>query len=97
MKTITTYADLIALFNEDTTRELHLHIERDCGTHIVSFYISTEDEKVAEGVMNIGTNDDATYTDALAWAVLYDCTDNFTTITEYDSLVAGTNPGVIRA
>jgi hypothetical protein len=97
MKNITTHADLIELFNEDTTRDLHLHMERDCGTHSVAFYISTEDEKVAEGVMDTETNEDAEYTDELAWAVLDDCYDGFVTVTEYDSLVAGTNPGTVRA
>jgi len=96
MKTITTAAELIELFNEDTTRELHLHMERNCGTHSVSFYISTEDEKVAEGVMDTETNDDAEYTDELAWAVLDDCYDGFVTVTEYDSLAAGTRPAIVR-
>lgn len=97
MKNITTRAELIQLFNADTTCELHLHMERDCGTHSISFFIATGDEKVAEGVMNTETNDDAEYTDELAWAVLDDCYDGFFTVTEYDSLVAGTNPGTIRA
>jgi hypothetical protein len=97
MKNITTHAELIELFNEDITRELHLHIERDCGTHSVSFYISTKDEKVAEGVMDTETNDHAEYNDELAWAVLEDCYNGFVTVTEYDSLVAGTNRGTVRA
>jgi hypothetical protein len=97
MKTITTHAELIELFNEDAARELHLHMERDCGNHSVAFYISTEDEKVANGVMDTETNNDAEYTDELAWAVLDNCCDGFASVTEYDSLVAGTNPGFVRA
>ena len=97
MKNITTHAELIELFNEDAARELHLHTERNCGTHSVAFYISTEDDKVAEGVMDTETDDEADYTSELAWAILDDSYDGFATVTEYDSLVAGTNPGTIRA
>lgn len=97
MKNITTHEEVIALFNEDTTRELHLHMERDPGTHSVSFYIATEDEKVAEGVMNTETDKDGDYADQLANAILGECYEDFATVTEYDSLVAGSNPGTIRA
>ena len=95
MKNITTHADLLEIINA-ATGELQLHMERECGTHSVPFYIATDDEKVAEGVMDTETDDDADYTGELAWAILDDCYDSFATVTEYDSLIAGTNPGKIR-
>jgi hypothetical protein len=97
MKTITTHTELIELFNEDTTHELHLHMERDCGTHSIPFHISTQGQKVAEGVMDTTTDADGEYINELAWAVLDDCYDGFSTVTEYDSLVAATNPGIRKA
>ncbi|MEM6911042.1 MAG: hypothetical protein AAF555_05610 [Verrucomicrobiota bacterium] len=97
MNSITTHFELIAILNDDPNRELHLHLERDCGTHSISFFISTEDAKLAEGVMNTELNEEGDYVEKLAWAVLVDCYGHFDTITEYDSLVAGTNPGTVRA
>jgi len=99
MKTITTHTELVGLFNTATS-ELHLHLERECGTRSVSFYISTDDEKVGEGVMSTETETDeygnVDYTDELAQAILEYFYNNFATVTEYDSLVAGTNPGIAR-
>jgi len=89
---ITNHAELVALFNKGTTRELHLHLERDCGTNSVPFYISTADKRLAKGVMHTETNNDGEYIDELAWAVLDDCYDGFTSVTEYDSLVSGRTP-----
>ena len=95
MKTqnITTHSELIEVFNA-ATGELHLHLERECGTESVPFYIATGDEKIAEGVMNTETDEDADFTGELARAML---DDSFATVTEYDSLAASTNPGTVRA
>ena len=98
MKTpnITTHTELIDVFNA-ATGELHLHLERECGTESVPFYITTGDEKIAGGVMNTEIDDDADFTSELAGAILDDCYDSFATVTEYDSLAASTNPGPVRA
>ena len=95
--TITTHSQLIEIVNS-ATGDLHLHIECPCGTQSVSFRITDEDDAtLAEGVMDIEVDEHACYITELAWAILDDCYDSFATVTEYDSLTAGTNPQVLRA
>jgi catabolite regulation protein CreA len=94
---ITIHTELIEIIN-GATGELHLHLERPCGTQSVSFRITDEDDAaLAEGVMDIEVDEYACYIAELAWAILDDCYDSFATVTEYDSLTAGTNPQVLRA
>lgn len=92
---ITTRSQLLEIMNS-ATGDLHLHVERDCGAHSVAFYISDGGEKLAEGTMDTETDEDADYTSELASAILGDCYEGFATVTEYDSLVAGTKPGAVR-
>jgi hypothetical protein len=91
MKNITTHEEVIAMF-EDATRSLHLHLERECGTNSVSFYISSEDEKLGGGTMDTETDEDGDYMNCEVANAIMDCYREFATVTEYDSLVAGTNP-----
>jgi hypothetical protein len=92
---ITTHTELIEIINR-ATGELHLQLERPCGTQSVSFCITDEDDTtLAEGVMDIELDEYACHISELAWSILDDCYDSFATVTEYDSLTAGTNPQVI--
>lgn len=87
MKNITTHSEVIEII--DSNDSVELHIERNCGTNNVPFYLWNGAEKIAEGSLDLATDEDGDFTSELAWSILDECKGDWSAIREYDSLAAG--------
>ena len=101
-----THQEILALF-EGAKGELHLYIERDQGTHkrafqIIDVWDASAPERlvgwdiVTEGTIDTRLDEEGDWVTELAWAVLEECGDDWASITEFDDLIAGTNPAVVQ-
>lgn len=87
--TITTYSELIEILNSNEDAELH--IEKNCGTNLLSFEIWSENEKLAKGTADFSVNEDGEINSEIA-ASLLELKNEFESATAYRSLVARTEP-----